>query len=172
MQKFACFDFADGRSIGVGNKVSLFSLWCMVVCTSTLFNGYFAPAVCLIKIKQVYLFVKFSSTHYINFPCRWFAIPSTKNPKELQSFWACQMKSRQKKSLRTFLSKAKSVSSHVTSLIAITWTCWSYPQLKTFLHWLWHPGIFFSLVMMTVQERRLLLVVSISFLRCGVVEQL
>ena len=169
MQKFAYFDFADDRNVGVGNKVSLFSLWCLVVCLSTLFNGYFAPVVCL--IKKVDLFINFSSTDCIHFLCRWLAIPSTKDPKELQSFWACQMKSRQKKSLRIFSSKAKSVSSHVTSLTAITWTCWSYHQLKTFLHLLWHPGTSFSQVMMTLQERRLLLAVSIFFLRCGVVEQ-
>lgn len=98
----------------------LFSLWFMVVCISALSNGYFPPVVFFIKVCCL---VNFSYAHYSNFLYRWLGIQGTKNPKELQSFWACQMKSRQKRSLRTFLSKARSVSSHVTNLTAITWTC-------------------------------------------------
>lgn len=169
MQKFAYFDFSDGRNVRVGSKVSLFSLSCIKVCISTLFNELFTPVLCWIKVS--WSFHKLHKPICVHFPCRWLTIPNTKNPKELQSSWACQMKSRQKKSLRTFLSKAKSVSSPVTNLRAITWTCWSYHQLKTFLHLLWHPGIFFSPVMMTLQERKLLLVVSIFLLHHGIVEQ-
>lgn len=143
----------------------------MAICISTFSNEYFPPVVFYIKIKPVSLFVNFSWTDDGSFLYRWLGIPSTKNPKELRSFWACQMKSRQKKSLRTFLSKARSVSSHVTNLTAITWTCWSCHQLKTFLHSLWHPGIFSSLAMTTAQERKLLLAVSIFIIHHRVAEQ-
>lgn len=52
------FHFADSESVGVGNKVNFFFLWCTVVCISTLFSVYFAPIVCLIKVRV--LFVSFS----------------------------------------------------------------------------------------------------------------
>lgn len=146
----------------------------MVICISTYISTilqwvFFSSGV--FNQNKVSLFVNSSWTDDGSFLYRWLGIPSTKNPKELQSFWACQMKSRQKKSSRTFLSKAKSVSSHATNLTAITWTCWSCHQLKTWLHSLWRLGIFFSLVMVTTQERKLLLAVSNFVVHHRVVEQ-